>query len=600
MSKLTLQTFDAEAAKAVKAKTNYIRVGLSTCGTAAGAEPVYAKLKKLAADKGLKVVVERAGCLGMCYAEPLVEVNVDGAPRAIYAWADEALAERIIDEHVVGKKVIEDKTIKEGPKQVKIVLRNTGVVDPDNIEDYLAVGGYQGLKRLLSGMSQDDVIAEMKTSGLRGRGGAGFPTWMKWDFAKKTPGTEKYMVCNGDEGDPGAYMDRSVLEGDPHCVVEGMIIAGYAIGATMGYFYIRAEYPLAIKRIKKAIEDARARGLLGQNILGSNFSYELDIRLGAGAFVCGEETALLASIEGRRGTPRPRPPFPAVKGLWDKPTVINNVETLANVSAILAKGGAWYAGYGTEKSKGTKVFALTGKVKNSGLIEVPMGITIREIVYEIGGGMFNETFPIKAVQTGGPSGGVIPKDFLDSPVDYESLAKLGSIMGSGGMIVMDESDCMVDIAKFYLGFCVDESCGKCSPCRIGGCQMLEILTRISEGKGKPEDIEKLKKIGLAMKKASLCGLGQTAANPVLSTINYFLEEYEEHIGKHLCRAKKCVAMLNYTIQAKPCKRCGLCVKACPVNAISGDRNIGYTIDQSKCVKCGACFEACPFHAITKG
>jgi NADH:ubiquinone oxidoreductase subunit F (NADH-binding)/NAD-dependent dihydropyrimidine dehydrogenase PreA subunit len=600
MSKLTLQTFDAEVAKAQKKDKNYVRVGLSTCGVAAGGEPVYAKIKELAQKKGLKVFVERAGCLGMCYAEPLVEVNVDGAPRTIYSWVDEALAERIVEEHLIGKKVIEGKTVTEGPKQVKIVLRNTGVVDPDNIDDYLSVGGYAGLKRMLSGMSQDDVIAQMKTSGLRGRGGAGFPTWMKWDFAKKTAGDEKYMVCNGDEGDPGAYMDRSVLEGDPHSVVEGMIVAGYAIGAKMGYFYIRAEYPLAIKRVRKAIEDARARGLLGANILGTGFSYDLDIRLGAGAFVCGEETALLASIEGKRGTPRPRPPFPAVKGLWDKPTVINNVETLANVSAIIAKGGAWYAGYGTEKSKGTKVFALTGKVKNTGLIEVPMGITLREIVYEIGGGMLFDKYQIKAVQTGGPSGGVIPKDYLDTAVDYDSLAKLGSIMGSGGMIVMDESDCMVDIAKFYLGFCVDESCGKCSPCRIGGCQMLEILTRISDGKGKSDDIAKLKSIGLAMKKASLCGLGQTAANPVLSTINYFLDEYEEHIGKKHCRAAKCVAMLNYAILAKPCKRCGLCVKACPVNAISGDRNAGYTIDQSKCVKCGACFEACPFRAITKG
>ena len=410
--------------------------------------------------------------------------------------------------------------------------------------------------------------------------------------------TEKYIICNADEGDPGAYMDRGVLEGDPHSVVEGMIIAGYTIGASMGYFYIRAEYPLAVERVKKAIAQAYAYGLLGKNILGSDFSYDLDIRLGAGAFVCGEETALIASIEGRRGTPRPRPPYPSVQGLWEKPTAINNVETLANISPIILKGGDWYGSIGTEKSKGTKVFAITGKVKNSGLVEVPMGTTLREIVFDIGGGMLTNK-GIKAIQTGGPSGGVIPKEYLDTPIDYDNLQKLGSIMGSGGMIVMDEDDCMVDIAKFYLGFCVDESCGKCVPCRIGTNQMLYILTNICAGKGRMEDIDALKRLARAMQKASLCGLGQNAPNPVVSTLKYFEDEYVEHIVQKKCRAGKCLALANFRILTERCKKCAVCVKTCPTGAITGDREKGYSIDINKCSKCGACLESCKFNAIKK-
>ncbi|HOU35896.1 MAG TPA: NADH-quinone oxidoreductase subunit NuoF, partial [Candidatus Omnitrophota bacterium] len=444
----------------------------------------------------------------------------------------------------------------------------------------------------------EKVIEEMKKSGLRGRGGAGFPTWMKWKFARAIAADEKYVICNGDEGDPGAYMDRSVLEGDPHSVIEGMIIAAFAIGATKGYFYIRAEYPLAVERIQKAIEDARTCGLLGQNILGSQFNFDVEVRLGAGAFVCGEETALIASIEGKRGTPRPRPPYPSVKGLWGKPTVINNVETLANIPYIFLKGGDHFAKAGTATSKGTKVFAVTGKVRNSGLVEVPMGITLREIVYDICGGTSSGK-QLKAVQTGGPSGGVIPAEYLDTPVDYDNLQKLGSIMGSGGMIIMDEDDCLVDIAKFYLGFCVEESCGKCSPCRIGGTQMLRVLERITEGKGRIEDLDMLRRIAFAMQKASLCALGQTAANPVLSTVRYFEAEYKEHIVNKKCPSHKCSKLASYMIIQDKCKKCGLCQKHCPAGAIPGSREEGYTIKQDRCVKCGQCFEVCKFKAISK-
>ncbi len=493
-------------------------------------------------------------------------------------------------------------TIKEGKKQeskqLRIVLRNCGQIDPENIRDYIGADGYLALKKVLLEMTPEKVIEEMKKSGLRGRGGAGYPTWMKWKFARGVSAAEKYVICNGDEGDPGAYMDRSVLEGDPHSVIEGMVIAAFAIGATKGYFYIRAEYPLAVERIQKAIEDAYSSGLLGKNILGSDFSFDVEVRLGAGAFVCGEETALIASIEGKRGTPRPRPPYPSVKGLWGKPTVINNVETLANIPYILLKGGDNFAKVGTSTSKGTKVFAVTGKVKNSGLVEVPMGITLREIVYDICGGTSSGK-PVKAVQTGGPSGGVIPKEFLDTPVDYDNLQKLGSIMGSGGMIIMDDDDCLVDIAKFYLGFCVEESCGKCSPCRIGGTQMLKVLERITEGKGKIEDMAMLKRIAFSMQKASLCGLGQTAANPVLSTLRYFEAEYKEHILNKKCPSHKCSQLASYMIMQERCKKCGVCQKHCPASAIPGSREEGYTIKQDKCVKCGQCFEACKFKAIAR-
>ncbi len=484
------------------------------------------------------------------------------------------------------------------PKQSRIVLRNCGVIDPENIEDYIAHGGYQALKKAIFDLTSEQVLDEMKKSGLRGRGGAGYPTWMKWKFTRDQKAEQKYIICNGDEGDPGAYMDRSVLEGDPHSVIEGLMIGGITIGAQKGYFYIRAEYPLAVERIKKAIGQAYECGLAGKNILGSKVCFDLDVRLGAGAFVCGEETALIASIEGRRGTPRPRPPYPSVKGLWNKPTAINNVETLANVPQIIRHGGSRFAQIGTEKSKGTKVFAVTGKVKNSGLVEVPMGIALREIVYDIGGGTVSGK-DVKAVQTGGPSGGVIPKEFLDTPIDYENLQKLGSIMGSGGMIVMDTDDCMVDIAKFYLQFCVDESCGKCAPCRIGGYQLLSILNKISEGRASLDDLGNLKKIAHAMQKASLCALGQTAANPVLSTIQYFEQEYKEHILNKKCPAHRCKALVTYSIVQAKCKRCKVCAMNCPVHAIGGDRDKGFYVELDKCIKCGKCLEVCKFGAILK-
>ncbi len=505
---------------------------------------------------------------------------------------------RIVEETVKKGRVAADLALKKEAKQLRIVLRNCGVLDPESIDEYMEAGGYQALKKALFELGPEKVIEEMKKSGLRGRGGAGYPTWMKWNFARSVKSKEKFVICNADEGDPGAYMDRSVLEGDPHSVIEGLIIAAFTVGASKGYFYIRAEYPLAVSRIQKALAQAYEYGLLGKDILGSQFSLDLEIRLGAGAFVCGEETALIASIEGKRGTPRPRPPYPSVKGLWDKPTVINNVETLANVPYVLAQGGEYFARVGTQSSKGTKVFAVTGKVKNSGLVEVPMGITLREIVYDIGGGTFSGK-ELKAVQTGGPSGGVIPAQFLDTPVDYENLQKLGSIMGSGGMIVMDKDDCMVDIAKFYLKFCVDESCGKCSPCRIGGYQMLGILNKISEGRGTLEDLNTMKRIAQAMQKASLCGLGQTASNPVLSTIRYFEDEYKEHIVNKKCPAKKCSHLVNFRIVPEKCKKCSICMLNCPAHAISGNKDEGYTIDIAKCTKCERCFEVCKFKAIVK-
>ncbi|HNX81349.1 MAG TPA: NADH-quinone oxidoreductase subunit NuoF [Candidatus Omnitrophota bacterium] len=548
-------------------------------------------------EVGLEEVVEvtRVADIGI-YDQGVVVKIMPGDIQ--YAQVKDTDIKRIVDETLKKGNVIQELVCTKEPKQLRVVLRNCGVIDPDSIEEYIASGGYQGIKKILSGMTPEQVIEELKVSGLRGRGGAGFPTWLKWKLTREAQGDQKYIICNGDEGDPGAYMDRSVLEGDPHSVIEGLMTAGFAIGATKGFFYIRAEYPLAVERIEKAIAKAYDYGLLGNNILGSSFSFDVDIRLGAGAFVCGEETALIASIEGKRGTPRPRPPFPSVKGLWDKPTAINNVETLANIPVIMTRGGAWFAGIGTEKSKGTKVFALTGKVKNSGLVEVPMGITLREIIYDIGGGLISDK-DIKAVQTGGPSGGVIPKEYLDTPVDYENLQKLGSIMGSGGMIVMDEDDCMVDIAKFYLGFCVDESCGKCVPCRIGGYQLLRILNRISQATGTLEDVDKMKKIALAMQKASLCALGQTAANPVVSTIKYFEEEYKDHIVNKKCRSHKCTHLLNYSIMQDKCKRCRICVIHCPANAITGDKEKGFYVDQKICAKCGKCFEVCRFGAILK-
>ena len=522
-----------------------------------------------------------------------VKILPDGST---YCNVDEKDIPEIIEKSVKSSEKIRRLLAPARAAEQRIVLRNCGRIDPTSLEDYVKTGGYLSLKKALLDMTPDQVIAEVKTGGLRGRGGGGFPTGLKWELTRKPKSERKFMVCNGDEGDPGAYMDRSVLEGDPHSVVEGMIIAGYAIGASKGYFYIRAEYPLAVERIENAIKDCYDRGLLGKNILGSKFSYDLEIRLGAGAFVCGEETALLASIEGKRGYPRPRPPYPAQSGLWGMPTAINNVETLANIPVLIGKGGSWFASIGLDKSKGTKVFALTGKVKNSGLVEVPMGTTLRQVVYDIGGGTLSGK-PVKAVQTGGPSGGVIPTDYLDTPISYENLQKLGSIMGSGGLIVMDSDDCLIDIAKFYLGFCVDESCGKCAPCRIGGFQMLGILNRISEGKGELADIQKLQDLSLAMSKAALCGLGQTASNPVVSTLKYFEGEYLEHIEKKHCATGKCRSLVSYSIDADKCKRCRLCQINCPVSAITGDRETGFTLDQAKCIKCGRCYEACKFNAV---
>jgi NADH:ubiquinone oxidoreductase subunit F (NADH-binding)/NAD-dependent dihydropyrimidine dehydrogenase PreA subunit len=557
----------------------------------------YTSFSNQIKDKGLEdsVALVRASDIGIYGKGFAVKIFPRGI---VYPGVKESDIGEIIDASVKGQGTVESLLFSEEPKQIRIVLRNCGVIDPESIDEYIACRGYGALKKILFGMDPAGVIEEMKKSGLRGRGGAGYPTWMKWKFTRESQGDRKYVICNADEGDPGAYMDRSVLEGDPHSVIEGLIIAGYAIGAGRGYMYIRAEYPLAVERVKKAIEQAYECGLLGKNILGTDFSFDIDIRLGAGAFVCGEETALIASIEGKRGTPRPRPPYPSVSGLWGKPTAINNVETLANVPYIILEGGDKFALIGTEKSKGTKVFALTGKVRNSGLVEVPMGITLREIVFDIGGGMLGDK-PIKAVQTGGPSGGVIPVDQLDTPVDYENLQKLGSIMGSGGMIVMDESDCIVDIAKFYLGFCVEESCGKCAPCRIGGYQMLNLLNGIAEGAGSLEDLDKLRRVALAMQRASLCALGQTAANPVMSTLRYFEQEYREHIVNRKCRSHKCRSLMTYSIIQDKCKRCRVCVINCPVNAIEGDREKGFFIDVSKCVKCGKCFEVCKFQAIAK-
>ncbi len=517
--------------------------------------------------------------------------------KLVYANVADSDIKRIVDS-LNENKVIQDLVFTPKVKQHRIVLRNCGKINPESIEEYISCGGYLGLKKALVELGPQKLIEEIKVSGIRGRGGAGYPTWMKWNFAREVDSKEKFVICNADEGDPGAYMDRSILEGDPHAVIEGLIIAAFAIGASQGYFYIRAEYPLAVERINKAIQQAYDYGLLGKNILGTPFSLDIDIRLGAGAFVCGEETALISSIEGKRGTPHPRPPYPSVKGLWGKPTVINNVETLANIPAIVHKGGKWLTQVGTPTSKGTKVFAVTGKVKNSGLVEIAMGATLRQIVSDICGGTLSGK-PIKAVQTGGPSGGVIPNELLDTPVDYENLQKLGSIMGSGGMIVIDEDDCMVDIPKFYLGFCVEESCGKCAPCRIGGFQMLGYLKKISEGKGRPEDLGQLRRIAQAMQKASLCGLGQTASNPVLSTLKYFEQEYTEHIVNKRCPAGKCRSLVVFEIIEDKCKRCGICFNNCPVQAIIGDKESGYSIIQDKCIKCGRCWDVCKFKAVLK-
>ena len=571
---------------------------------------IIEKLNEQIKEKNIENVrVVRTGCFGLCARGPIMVIRPEDT---FYAMATEDDVEEIIDKHIIKGEIVERLLCKDVDgtvvkkldelnfykKQHRIVLKNCGLIDPENIDEYLAFDGYKALEKVLTKMTPDEVIKEVSDSGLRGRGGAGFPTGRKWKFAKNSVDDQKYVACNADEGDPGAFMDRSVLEGDPHTVVEAMAIAAYAIGANKGYVYVRAEYPIAVHRLQVAIDQARAYGLLGDNIMGTGFKFDLEIRLGAGAFVCGEETALMESVEGRRGEPRPRPPFPAVKGLFGKPTLLNNVETYANITQIILNGAEWFASIGTEKSKGTKVFALGGNINNVGLVEVPMGITLREIVYDIGGGVPNGK-EFKAAQTGGPSGGCIPAQYLDTPIDYESLNAIGSMMGSGGLIVMDDTTCMVNLARFFLDFTVDESCGKCPPCRIGTRRMLEILERLVEGKGQEGDIEKLEKLAMNIKRSSLCGLGQTAPNPVLSTLKYFRDEYEAHIKDKKCPAGECKAMTQVKIDKEKCRGCGLCAKNCPVSAIHGEIKSPFEIDSNKCIKCGVCIAKCPFRAISR-
>ncbi|WP_411682595.1 NADH-ubiquinone oxidoreductase-F iron-sulfur binding region domain-containing protein [Clostridium thailandense] len=572
------------------------------------ANSVKNELKNHRIENEIEVI--RTGCLGLCDLGPIMIVYPEGT---FYSKVSIKDVPEIVHEHLVNGRVVKRLAYYESlddygirslnnvefyKKQMRIALRNCGVIDPENIDEYLAVDGYKALEKVLSKLTPQEVVETLKKSGLRGRGGGGFPTGLKWEFAAKQVSNEKYIICNADEGDPGAFMDRSVLEGDPHAVLEAMAIGGYAIGSGQGYIYIRAEYPLAVERLESAIKQAKEYGLLGNNILGTEFSFNIEIRLGAGAFVCGEETALMNSIEGKRGMPNPKPPFPAVSGLWCKPTVINNVETYANIAQIILKGDKWFSGIGTEKSKGTKVFALGGKITNTGLVEVPMGITLREIIYDIGGGIPNGK-EFKAVQTGGPSGGCITVENLDTKIDYDNLVALGSMMGSGGMIVLDEDNCMVDVARFYLDFIKDESCGKCTPCRIGTKRMLEILEKITAGNGTLEDLDKLEALAKKIKVASLCGLGQTAPNPVLATLKYFKDEYIAHVVDKKCPAGVCTALVEYSINPELCRGCSLCARQCPVNAISGTIRHPYSIDESKCIKCGACANKCPFKAIEK-
>lgn len=591
-------------------REKHILVCHGTGCTSSKSPKIIENFRRILEEKGItNVRVIQTGCFGLCAKGPIVIIRPEDT---FYAMVTPDDCEEIINTHIIEGKKVERLLCKDVDgtlvdrldelnfykKQERIALKNCGIIDPENIDEYIAFDGYKALEKVLTSMSPDDVIKEITDSGLRGRGGAGFPTGKKWMFTKMAQGDQKYVVCNADEGDPGAFMDRSILEGDPHCIIEAMMIAGFAVGANKGYIYVRAEYPIAVQRFQKAIDQAKEYGILGKNIFGTDFSFDLEIRLGAGAFVCGEETALLESIEGRRGQPRLKPPFPANAGLWQKPTLINNVETYANITKIILNGAKWYQGIGTEGSKGTKVFALGGNVVNIGLVEVPMGTTLREIVFDIGGGI-PDGKEFKAAQTGGPSGGCIPAEHLDTPIDYESLGAIGSMMGSGGLIVMDNTKCMVNLAKFYLGFTVDESCGKCTPCRIGTQRMLEILNRITEGNGEEEDIEKLEVLANTIKKASVCGLGQTAPNPVLSTMKYFKDEYIAHIKDKKCPAGECKALASIEINPELCKGCGICKKQCPVNAISGEVKQPHKIDPAICIKCGACVGKCPFKAIHK-
>ena len=592
----------------IGSKEKHILVCHGTGCTSSKSPEIINTFRKIIKEKQIKNVrVIQTGCFGLCAKGPIVIIRPEDT---FYAMVRPEDCKEIIEKHIIEGKIVERLLCKDidgskvqnldnltfYKKQKRIALKNCGVIDPENIDEYIAFDGYKALEKVLLHMTPDEVIETIEKSGLRGRGGAGFPTGKKWALTRSVTGKQKYVVCNADEGDPGAFMDRSILEGDPHSVLESMIIAGYAIGANQGYIYVRAEYPIAVERFKIAIKQAREYGLLGKNIFGTEFDFDVDVRLGAGAFVCGEETALLESIEGKRGQPRVKPPYPANQGLWFKPTLINNVETFANVTRIILNGADWYSSIGTENSKGTKVFALGGNVVNIGLVEVPMGTTLREIVYDIGGGIPNGR-DFKAAQTGGPSGGCIPKEHLDTPIDYETLKQIGSMMGSGGLIVMDDTKCMVNLAKFYLSFTVDESCGKCTPCRIGTKRMLELLEKITQGEAELEDLEKLEELAVNIPKTAICGLGQSAPNPVLSTLKYFREEYLEHIKYKQCRTGECKALAKIQIDPEKCKGCGMCKRNCPVNAISGEPGKVHSIDESVCIGCRTCIAVCPFHAI---